>query len=127
MKYAEKSGDSYSLAAAYLCYRISKYYLGEFKESSSFLAKEMVHCERINLLIYSSYAHFFQASNYFHLENYPKALGHFQRAYNLSKDVQSLPSFKNLVKIKIILTKIRNNNLDIDLGSVTAAINSNRG
>lgn len=126
ISFAEKSGDLYSLSGAYLSHGISNFYEGSFDNSMIFLSKAIVHCERINLLIYNSYAHYFQALNYFQMENFCKALTSFGEAFKLSKKSRLLPSFQNLIQVQIILTEIKNNKSDFNIEMIPDIIKSNQ-
>lgn len=70
--------------------------------------------------------HYFQALNYFQIENFRKALTSFGEAFKLSKKSRSLPSFQNLIQVQIILTEIKNNKSDINLEMIPDFIKSNQ-
>ncbi len=126
LAFAEKSGDSYSLSGAYLSHGISNYYMGFFKKSISLLSEAIEHCKRMALNIWNSYAHYFTAMNDFQLGNFQNALSQFKTALEFLKEAQSLPSFQDLIKIKIILTEIILNEKEKSLENIPSIIQSNK-
>jgi len=126
LKIAEKSGDTYSKAAAYYGHGISCFLMGDFKEAEKNLLNGVKLSEKINWLAVSSHAHNYLGETYFSLGGYKKSKNHYKKAIFSIERGGVLPSLIYVNKISMARTKVMNNEKNIDLKSLINDVPKNK-
>ena len=125
IKLAEKSGDIYSKAAAYLCHGAASFYKGNMESATQSLKAGVGYCTRIRQFSWAVIAEHYLALTYIKLDNFIKAEQHCTRALNLSDKADINPSIHNFTKICLSLAMFMNNKSEINLETIISISNKN--
>ncbi len=99
VKMAEKSGDMYSKAIAYISLGFACYCRGLLDEAEkNLLAGKDCSC-KLNLFWWSAFADFNLGRIYFEADKYQKSHDHYLEAVSALKHIGLMPTFVNLLRI----------------------------
>jgi tetratricopeptide (TPR) repeat protein len=118
IRIAEESGDIYSRALANVSHGISCYGKGLLEEAIKFLTDGQVFCERIYFFVWEALAHFFLGAIYFEFEDYQKSTEQYEKALRLVENSKIFPSWANIIKTALAVTRQINNEEAVDLESL---------
>ncbi|MGA2315066.1 MAG: adenylate/guanylate cyclase domain-containing protein [Thermodesulfobacteriota bacterium] len=123
---AEKSGDIYSKAMAYVSHGTSCYYKGLLEEAEQYLATGINFTEKINMFAHDAVAHQWLGHVYFDLGKYQKAKDHYSRAIYVREHSRQFPSSANLNRIALMRAKLLSGEKDINLELMYCYARENR-
>jgi len=123
---AEKSGDLYSKALAYLSLGVTYYYKGSLKIALRYFSEGIVFSGRANIPAWTAGANAYIADSYFELKEYEKCIDNYELAIGAAEQYGLMPSWINAWKISLAKCRIQNNERDIDLESLYAYSSENK-
>jgi predicted ATPase len=115
LRFAEKSGGTWSKAEAYTYHGCSCYLKGFLDEAEEHLLKAIAFCERINFLNLGSLASFFLGETYFDRREYQESLDYHGKALSFLEQCGVWPSITSSKKIALARARVMNSEKDIDL------------
>ncbi|MBW1862938.1 MAG: AAA family ATPase, partial [Deltaproteobacteria bacterium] len=118
LRIADESGDLYSKAHAYTAHGYSYYYKGYLYESKEHLLKGADFSRRINQLFFNGLVLFGLGMVYFHTQEYEKSKKNYERAISLYRVHRYWPSWVNIFKLALALTKVMNNENDMKVNEI---------
>jgi len=123
---AEKSGDIYSKAIAYIVHGASCRGRGFFKEATEHLLKGLAFCETIDLSIWNAIGRWELGDVYFEIGEYQNSKEHYAKAAWLVERSGALPSFLTTNKTGAARARVMMDEKDIDLESLCAFVQENK-
>jgi tetratricopeptide (TPR) repeat protein len=115
---AEKSGDSYSKANAYMSHGFSCFRKGLLKDAEEYGLKGIDFCERINHPRVNAFAQCILGDTYFETGEYQKSMNRYNKGLWLSIQNKYAASIVNFYKICEAAAMVLNNEKDIELSTL---------
>jgi tetratricopeptide (TPR) repeat protein len=123
---AEKSGDLYSKAMAYISLGVSWYFKGFLEEALRYLLMGADLSEKANIFVWSMLANTYLGGAYLELKEYENSKEYYRQAIRIAEQNGLMPSFINARKISLAKCRIKNNERDLDLESLYAYSSENK-
>jgi tetratricopeptide (TPR) repeat protein len=120
IRLAQKGGDIYSKAFAYTARGISYWGKGSLENAKKHLLKGFDYCDKINFLLWKALASRHLGEVYYEIGEYKKSKDYYAQAAFLIEKTGSFSSFLALMKTCVEMAKVKNNENDLDFGSLYA-------
>jgi tetratricopeptide (TPR) repeat protein len=118
LKIANESNDIFSKGDAYLAHGCSYYLKGFLDNAEEHLLRAVDFLQKSNQLAFSAAANAILGWICLHKENYKTSQEYHKRSISLFHHCNSSPSWIFLNKISIVLEKVMNNEIDINLNEI---------
>jgi len=118
LQIAEKSGDKFSRAMAFMAAGRAHYLAGFNKEAEEHLLKGADLAAKIDFFWGNFASHWNLGRLYFRNEDYPKSELHFSQAFSTLNKTNLFPSYRNLFKLGIARARVKMNEKIADLESL---------
>jgi tetratricopeptide (TPR) repeat protein len=120
IRLAQEGGDIYSKAFAYTARGISYWGKGSLENAKKHLLKGFDYCDKINFLLWKALASRHLGEVYYEIGEYKKSKDYYAQAAFLIEKTGSFSSFLALMKTCVEMAKVKNNENDLDFGSLYA-------
>ena len=121
---ATESGDIQALQIAYTNHGVSYYYKGQLHEAEKYLMEGLAYYEKAAIGSWGVYAAGYLGWTYGDMKEYAKAEKYCKKCISILEDIRIFPSWPNVHKLFIAMTKILNHESDIDLHDLNTLITS---
>jgi tetratricopeptide (TPR) repeat protein len=126
LKLSERSGDSYSKAAAYIAHGLSCFFKGFFEDAEKYFSKAVYFSERSNFFSINARANWFLGDTNLEMGQYQESTAHYRKAIYLLEQNKIHPSFIHICKLGIALAKVKNNAKDLNIESLFSSVSENK-
>ena len=126
LRAAEESGDITSKAYVHSSHGIFSFGMGLLEVAKNHLLKGIEFCERINEKAWNMNAHLCLGETYFEIGDFLKAKNYYEKGALLLEQSHLMPSFVGCAKIGVAISRVMNNEKDVDLESLYTHSRNNR-
>jgi len=126
LRAAEESGDITSKAYVHSSHGIFSFGMGLLEVAKNHLLKGIEFCERINEKAWNMNAHLCLGETYFEIGDFLKAKNYYEKGALLLEQSHLMPSFVGCAKIGVAISRVMNNEKDVDLESLYAYSRKNK-
>ena len=120
IRLSNEGGDIYSKAFAYTARGIAYWGKGFLENAKKHLLKGFDYCDKINFLLWKALASRHLGEVYYEIGDYKKSKDYYTQAAFFIEKTGSFSSFLALMKTCIEMAKVKNNENDLDFGSLYA-------
>jgi class 3 adenylate cyclase/tetratricopeptide (TPR) repeat protein len=126
VRIADKSGDIYPKANAYICHGMSCYGKGRLEEAQDYLLKGIYLKEKMNSNVYAVIIYKGLGDTYYQTGNYQGAINQYEKANWFMENTIMYRSWLNWCKIALARAKVMNEEKDVDLEELYGFVSENR-
>ena len=123
---AEKSGDIYSKAIAYVMHGFSSFQRGLFDEAGEYLTKGIEFSEKTNFGLLTAHGRFTLGHVHFVLKRYEECIDQYAITEQIWKLREALPSLVRYIQLATILARVCSEGYKVDWQSLFQLASQNR-
>ena len=126
VRIADKSGDIYPKANAYICHGMSCYGKGRLEEAQDYLLKGIYLKEKMNSNVYAVIIYKGLGDTYYQTGNYQGAINQYEKAIRFMENTIMYRSWLNWSKIALARAQVMNEEQDVDINELSGFVSENR-